>query len=161
MGMLTKEEAQRIALAAPIPGYEKTYRITEAGEVFSLPRPTTPGGLRKWRYDRHGYPYLNLCQDGVERRFRIHILVALTFIGPRPEGLMIRHLDGNPGNPQANNLTYGTASENGKDSVAHGTNWWSRKTHCPRGHEYSEENTLRSGGRRYCRACRKPGGREC
>jgi hypothetical protein len=27
------------------------------------------------------------------------------------------------------------------------------KTHCPQGHPYDERNTLRYGGRRYCRAC--------
>lgn len=28
------------------------------------------------------------------------------------------------------------------------------KTHCPQGHEYTEENTARTGGRRYCITCR-------
>lgn len=27
------------------------------------------------------------------------------------------------------------------------------KTHCPKGHEYSEDNTLMRGGKRFCRAC--------
>lgn len=30
-----------------------------------------------------------------------------------------------------------------------------RKTHCPQGHAYDEENTLRYRGRRYCKACRR------
>lgn len=154
---MNRDEATRIAAARPIPGYERTYSITEDGVVYSHPRPTTPGGVRKWRFDHHGYPYLNLCQDGVERRWRVHILVALTFIGPRPDGMQVRHLDGNSSNPHASNLAYGTPSQNGLDSVLHGTNAQSRKTHCPRGHEYTPENTLVSGGRRYCRACRKVG----
>lgn len=29
------------------------------------------------------------------------------------------------------------------------------KTHCPSGHEYTEANTLRAYGKRYCRACRR------
>lgn len=29
------------------------------------------------------------------------------------------------------------------------------KTHCKRGHEFSEDNTLISGGKRKCRACRR------
>ena len=29
------------------------------------------------------------------------------------------------------------------------------KTHCPRGHEYNEENTLHYRGYRYCKPCRK------
>src|SRR5690606_22643593 len=27
------------------------------------------------------------------------------------------------------------------------------KTHCPRGHEYNEENTRRAKGKRHCRSC--------
>lgn len=30
---------------------------------------------------------------------------------------------------------------------------WAAKTHCPQGHPYDEENTLRSEGRRVCKAC--------
>lgn len=29
------------------------------------------------------------------------------------------------------------------------------KSHCPKGHPYSEANTYRSHGRRYCRECRR------
>lgn len=29
------------------------------------------------------------------------------------------------------------------------------KTHCPHGHEYTEENTERRNGRRFCRTCSK------
>ena len=29
------------------------------------------------------------------------------------------------------------------------------KTHCPAGHEYSEENVLRDGNARRCRTCRR------
>lgn len=29
------------------------------------------------------------------------------------------------------------------------------KTHCPQGHPYDAENTLTSGGHRWCRACRR------
>jgi hypothetical protein len=29
------------------------------------------------------------------------------------------------------------------------------KTHCPSGHEYTEENTYRWGGRRYCIQCNR------
>lgn len=36
----------------------------------------------------------------------------------------------------------------------------STKTHCPHGHPYDEENTLRYGGKRYCRACKNQRARE-
>ena len=34
--------------------------------------------------------------------------------------------------------------------------FWRDKTHCPQGHEYSDENTyVRNGKHRYCRACHR------
>jgi hypothetical protein len=39
------------------------------------------------------------------------------------------------------NLRYGTRSENIRDNVRHGTHNKSTRTHCPRGHLYSPENT--------------------
>ena len=33
------------------------------------------------------------------------------------------------------------------------------KTHCPQGHPYDEENTLRYGGKRKCRACKNEAAR--
>lgn len=35
--------------------------------------------------------------------------------------------------------------------------YWAKKTHCPQGHEYTEDNTYRrpSGARRECRACKR------
>jgi hypothetical protein len=51
------------------------------------------------------------------------------------------HLE--PVSCQENHLRgYGLSSEN------------AGKTHCPKGHEYSDENTYLSDGRRHCRACR-------
>jgi hypothetical protein len=44
----------------------------------------------------------------------------LAFVGPRPPGLEIRHLDGDPGNNALNNLRYGTRSENLVDKSYHG-----------------------------------------
>ena len=42
----------------------------------------------------------------------VHQLVALTFIGPRPDGLDILHINGNPIDNRVENLMYGTRTEN-------------------------------------------------
>lgn len=42
----------------------------------------------------------------------VHYLIAITFIGPRPENSLIMHLDDNPLNNAADNLRYGSKSEN-------------------------------------------------
>jgi hypothetical protein len=51
---------------------------------------------------------------------RRHTIVAETYIGPRPPGHGVRHLDGNSGNDHANNLAWGTQAENTADTVKHG-----------------------------------------
>jgi hypothetical protein len=51
----------------------------------------------------------------------LHRLVALAFLGPAPEGMEVRHLDGNKRNARLENLTYGTQAENYADRRIHGT----------------------------------------
>lgn len=74
------------------------------------------------------------------------------FVGPIPDGLTIDHLCRvtscvNPGHlepvPIAENMRRGF-SPSSLNRV---------KTSCPQGHEYTEENTYRSGGKRWCRTC--------
>lgn len=42
----------------------------------------------------------------------IHTLVLLAWQGPKPDGMEVMHLDGNPANNRLENLKYGTHSEN-------------------------------------------------
>ena len=49
----------------------------------------------------------------------------LTFIGPKPKGMVIRHLDSNPSNNKLSNLIYGTYVENENDKFLNGA-WFSR-----------------------------------
>ena len=84
-------------------------------------------------------------------------MVARAFIGPRPEGQGVRHLDDNKRNNALTNLVYGTGVENQADSIRNGTNACIRKTHCKYGHEYTPENTfwIKNGGGRDCRKARR------
>lgn len=149
--MATPTELARIA----IPGYERTYAITRAGDVYSTPRPTTPGGLLKWSPDNYGYPRVTLVQDGRQRKVRVHLLVMLTFVGPTPRGMEIRHLDGDPTNPRLDNLAFGTHAENMADMVRHGRS--TAAVVCKRGHLRTGANLgarNKSGGRP-CLACQR------
>lgn len=137
----------------PVPGYEGLYKVSDEGDVWSAPRPRARGGLLKQFGDGHGYPAVTLTMNGVQKRFGVHQLVALAFIGPCPPGQEVRHLDGNPANRSASNLVYGTHGENMHDVIRHGTSATARKTHCPAGHPYDEVNTYVHDGRRWCRAC--------
>jgi hypothetical protein len=63
---------------------------------------------------------LSLTPDKQTRR-KVHYLVGLAFNGPRPPGLHCRHLDGHAHNNRADNLRWGTRSENMQDAIRHGT----------------------------------------
>ena len=54
---------------------------------------------------------------------------------------MVCHKCNNPRCFNPKHLYIGTAKTNAIDSLRAGTNFSSRKTHCPKGHPYSSENT--------------------
>jgi hypothetical protein len=49
------------------------------------------------------------------------VYVLLAFVGPRPEGRLCCHRDGNCRNNHYTNLYWGTPQENGADTARHGT----------------------------------------
>lgn len=135
---------------SPLPA-DPRYIITPQGDVYGA-----FGRKLKQPVGKRGYPVVNI--NGIPRT--IHSLVMETFVGPRPEGMQVRHLNGNPLDNRLENLQYGTAAENQHDKFAHGTMYQLKKTHCPSGHEYSAANTIhstRGDGRRFriCRTCNR------
>lgn len=147
----------------PVPGFEGKYDVSDQGRVRSwvtrgVPKPHVLSDVPKNGY---GHPICALYQEHTQRSLHsVHALVLLAFVGPRPDGMLTRHLDGDPTNNHLSNLVYGTPSENAMDAVRHGTNCQAVKTHCPSGHEYTPENTyVRPGfGHRLCRTCQRVGG---
>lgn len=141
----------------PVPEWDG-YEVSSLGRVRSWKRRDTPLILSPYR-NPSGYLAYHLSRPGRKQTLLVHHLVLFAFEGPRPTGLEIRHLDGNPGNNALPNLAYGTRSENTLDAVRHGThrNPGSEKTHCKHGHEFTTENTyvdpIRHG--RQCRTCRR------
>lgn len=145
----------------PIPETEGHYEASNLGRVRSLSRVvTSPRGTRSIKgrilhpsRTRQGYVSLPICG---KRRF-VHALVLAAFVGPRPPGMVTRHLNGNKVDNRPENLAYGTHSENQLDNVRLGTDAQARKTHCPQGHPYSGDNLLiHANGRwRLCRTCRR------
>lgn len=59
--------------------------------------------------------HLGVCLKGKARM--VHRLILETFVGPRPQGMECRHLDGNPANNHLTNLCWGTRDENFADRV--------------------------------------------
>lgn len=140
----------------PVVGYEENYLVSNRGRIWSRPRHKTPGGIMKLQRHPFGYWQVGLtATDGSQQTHKVHFLVVRAFEGPRPEwAQLIRHLNGDPGdNRWPENITWGTYPENGEDMVRHGRSAL-RKTHCPQGHPYDEENTrYGSKGERICKIC--------
>ena len=65
-------------------------------------------------YPARAYRAITLfCPDGVRRPRNIHLLVAPAFLGPRPPGFVINHIDGQPAtNNRADNLEYVSQADN-------------------------------------------------
>ena len=102
-----------------IPGFHGHYSVDNLGNLISYKGRSKRyliGGV-----DKDGYRKAILCLDGKRHYERIASLVAMAFIGPRPDGLVVRHLDGNLLNNKPENLSYGTQKENIADKEDHGT----------------------------------------
>lgn len=146
----------------PVPGYEGVYDISSLGRVRSVARidrfgRSLPERILKHGQHKYGYPVVGLWRDNRQTTRTVHSLIAEAFIGPRPEGMEVRHLDGNRRNCRLSNLAYGTHAENMADMIEHGMSR-AKQTHCASGHPFDEENTQvvqqRDGRtRRFCRIC--------
>lgn len=140
----------------PVPG-TKGYEVSDLGRIMSF-HGAEPQELVG--YLQNGYRRIRVLINGARKSVAIHRLVALAFYGPCPEGLEVRHLDGNRLNNQLSNLSYGTHTENMQDAIEHGTHSQASKSSCVNGHEFTPENTFAHKGARHCRECRRQRNRE-
>lgn len=114
-----------------IPGHEGKYQASNLGRIRSLDRRVgiCHGATRLMRgkvlkpAGQKADPHLRVVLGHGAKGSCVHQLVALTFLGPRPAGLEVRHLDGNPLNNRADNLAYGTRTENILDVYRIGQAW--------------------------------------
>lgn len=150
----------------PVVGWEDRYEVSDAGAVRRTigGQGTRVGAVLKPIFSPEGYSLYNLNRPGTRERVRAHRLILEAFVGPAPEaGSFGLHFDDDPTNNHVSNLRWGGRLDNAADRKRNGIgadNTNARKTHCLRGHEFSEENTwhklnARSGRtHRVCRTCR-------
>ena len=105
----------------PVFGYEEWYEVSNFGNVRSLDRMVKHysgfnrffiGKLLVPQENHQGYLRVRLCKNGKLITPSIASLVAMAFIGERPEGQVINHKDGIKNNNIPSNLEYITYGEN-------------------------------------------------
>ncbi len=141
---------------------------------FRIDRSQTVWGLRgrplRAQTVRGGYLAVGVKRPGGSSREKkpVHQLVLIAFVGPRPAGAITRHLNGNPADNRPENLAWGTALENARDALRHGTTDRGQRhaeaikaglpavTHCKRDHAFTDSNTfIDHRGFRRCRECQR------
>lgn len=113
----------------PVVGYEGLYEVSDQGRVRSLDRTVTNKDGRSERHNgkilrsqklHNGYRELYLSRNGRRKHRTIHSLVAEAFLGTRPKGHDVMHIDGDRENNALDNLRFGTRSENLRSTYSYG-----------------------------------------
>lgn len=99
----------------PVVGFEGKYAVSSLGRVRGrqkllapIPRP-------------NGYLQVNLTDGSRRRCAMVHQLVLAAFVGPRPEGAVSCHNNGDSFDNRLENLRWDTQSSNLLDKRKHGT----------------------------------------
>ena len=102
-------------------GYEGLYKVSNLGNVFSIPRQGTHSKEKyflKKNKDRKGYLHVTLFKKCKSFNTGVHRLVAEAFI-PNPKNKpQVNHIDGNKENNCVNNLEWVTNEENMQHSLS-------------------------------------------
>jgi hypothetical protein len=135
---MTTDILQEIWL--PVAGYEGAYEVSNFGNVRSLDRfARSHSNCEKWLTGKvlktkpsgKGYRSVNLSANNVISTKYVHTLVAQAFIGDRPEGLHINHIDGNKLNNCVDNLEYCSPKDNARHAVKTGLRSYERGEKLP------------------------------
>ena len=109
------------------PDFPDLYAVTEDGRIYSKPRkdkylgrqhgdkflkPKTRKDTANYRGNGNKYLRVTLSVNGKYYERYIHQMVAETYLGSRPEGMVVDHIDGDIHNNHYTNLEYVSRTEN-------------------------------------------------
>ncbi len=112
-----------------LPIFDGRYDVSDHGHIRSWVSPGTgvrllaPRKLTVRVSDKTGYAQIGLTVSprGRQTTFLVHRLVCMAFHGEQPPGQETRHLNGVRSDNRAENLAWGTRSQNAMDRFRHGT----------------------------------------
>lgn len=150
----------------PIPGTDGYYEASSHGRVRSVDRTVwgrdgvakhLRGRVLKSYIDEQGR--LRVTLYTARKSFDVRLvsqLVLTVFKGPRPDGMVGCHNNGDPSNNRPENLRWDTPKENNQDTIRHGRNFQKNKERCKYGHLLVKPNLagfMERKGYRNCLAC--------
>ena len=94
-----------------ITDYEN-YSVSNLGNI----RNDKFNRILKARINRDGYLRISLCKNGIVKIFKVHRLVAITFILNIDNKRCVDHIDNNKLNNNLTNLRFATVSENSRNT---------------------------------------------
>lgn len=109
-GNLSKKEAiKTVSKWNPIPSLNGKYEASRQGEI----RNSQTKKVLKQQINLFGYYILTVRPEPNKTiNIRVHQVVAEAFLGKRPKGYVVNHIDGNKQNNYVDNLEYVTPREN-------------------------------------------------
>lgn len=119
-----------MAIWKDIPGTDGEYKISNQGKVAT----TKTGRILTPSIDARGYERVCLFKMDRRRRYKVHRLVAITFIPNPGNKEQVNHKDGNKRNNSVENLEWVTNEEN---------------------MHHSRENGLHDGHKKFCESRKK------
>lgn len=107
----------------PVVGFEGRYDVSNLGRLRSYVAndSAAPVILKPSRRSGGYYRYTLAVGDGSRAQICAHHLVLVAFVGPCPQGMECRHLNGHRHDNVLTNLCWGTKLENAADKRLHGT----------------------------------------
>ena len=95
-----------------IPGF--SYEASTDGEIRNM---ETKRIIRPFTDPLQTYGRITVYGDGKRRKVMAHTLVALAFLGPKPAGMEIDHINSNRFDNRPDNLRYVTPEQNAANPI--------------------------------------------
>ena len=150
------ENVRRYGYAIPRKDWTVNEILDDAGWTV------TESGCWEWngRRNEYGYGLFNLKRRGYVN-YRAHRAMYERFVGPIPDGMVIRHKCDNPPCVNPDHLEVGTDADNVQDMIKRGRHYRSGTTECTKGHDltapgsFRVENRVGRSSERVCLRCQR------